>query len=245
MKDTPQKRWVIYKHTNLINDKVYIGQTCASPVIKRWGKEGQGYERQPVFWKDIQRYGWNNFKHEIIEDNIFDIKTANLREQYWIKYYNSMNPQRGYNQNAGGKESGFLSEETKERISLSLTQYYQTQEGKNTAKEHSLQMLGNKNPMYGQHRTQAEKDSLSKNRTGQLNVNYHKYGVKNHLSKPVYCIELNKYFGSALEVTRIMKIDNSSIGRCCNGKAITAGVFHWRYATLEEINFLKEEEEVN
>lgn len=46
------KKFVIYKHTNLINNKIYIGQTCQKPEY-RWGSEGQGYKNSPHFYAAI------------------------------------------------------------------------------------------------------------------------------------------------------------------------------------------------
>lgn len=105
------KKWIIYKHTNLINQKVYIGQTCESLSV-RSGVNGLRYARtSPIFWKAIQKYGWENFSHEIIEDNISSKEEANKREQYWIKYYDCCildGKDKGYNINRGGQ--GFTSE---------------------------------------------------------------------------------------------------------------------------------------
>lgn len=65
--------YCIYKHTNLINGKVYIGQTCQSPE-KRFGKNGNGYRGCRYFYNAIECYGWDNFEHEILETNLKDIE---------------------------------------------------------------------------------------------------------------------------------------------------------------------------
>lgn len=57
----------IYIHLNKINDKKYIGITCKKPEI-RWAN-GLGYKKQP-FWNAITKYGWDNFEHIIIKDNL-------------------------------------------------------------------------------------------------------------------------------------------------------------------------------
>lgn len=72
------KSFVIYKHTNLINNKVYIGQTCQE-LSRRWRPHGEGYKDSPKFWTAIQKYGWENFAHEIIETDLTQ-EEANLRE---------------------------------------------------------------------------------------------------------------------------------------------------------------------
>ena len=107
------KTWVIYKHTNKINGKIYIGQTCQR-LNDRW-RDGTGYsDSAPIFWKAIQKYGWDNFEHEIIEDNILSLKDAYEREKYWIKYYDCCvldGKDKGYNNNRGG--FGFTPETAK------------------------------------------------------------------------------------------------------------------------------------
>ena len=118
------KTWKIYKHTNLINGKSYIGQTSAENPNQRWSS-GYGYSRRnPVFYNAIKKYGWDNFSHEIIEDNIKSLEEANEREIYWIKYYHTWikDPEcNGYNTTSGGSgRSHEQSEETKQKISSTL-----------------------------------------------------------------------------------------------------------------------------
>lgn len=91
---------IIYKITNLINNKIYIGQTIR-PINVRWNehkhesfkKDGHGYNYH--LHNAIRKYGVQNFKIEQIyrceDDNRFDA------ESYFIQKYNSTNPQIGYN----------------------------------------------------------------------------------------------------------------------------------------------------
>lgn len=103
-----QRTWVIYKHT-LIEDCEhygwsYIGQTC-TPTKVRW-KSGYGYtKRNQVFRNAIDKYGWDKFTHEIIEEGIQSVEEANEREKYWIAYYHTFirDPDcHGYNMTPGG-----------------------------------------------------------------------------------------------------------------------------------------------
>ena len=58
----------IYKYT-APNGKSYIGQTINS--LKTRAKNiisGTGYKKCTLFWKAIQKYGWNNFQVEILEE---------------------------------------------------------------------------------------------------------------------------------------------------------------------------------
>lgn len=95
--------YLIYKHTNKINGKSYIGQTCQKPS-RRW-RNGSGYKESVIFYAAIQKYGFNNFTHEILEENLETKALANEREQYWISYYHTWiyDPKcNGYNSTQGG-----------------------------------------------------------------------------------------------------------------------------------------------
>ena len=89
----------IYKITNLINNKVYIGETIRS-LDSRWRehkhealKEGHGYN-YPIHLA-IRKYGLDNFKIETLETCSDDIRFE--RESYYIKLYSSHLHSKGYN----------------------------------------------------------------------------------------------------------------------------------------------------
>lgn len=85
--------WFVYKHTNLINCKTYIGITSQKPN-SRWGLEGKGYKNQPKFYRAIEKYGWENFSHEIVYIT-YSKQEALFLESQLIKKYNSI--ENGYN----------------------------------------------------------------------------------------------------------------------------------------------------
>ena len=72
--------WSVYKHT-LPNGKVYIGITSKEPS-QRWNN-GFGYQSQHSFFKEIVSCGWDNIKHEIIEENLSE-KDAREMERVLI-----------------------------------------------------------------------------------------------------------------------------------------------------------------
>lgn len=84
-----------YKH-----DKYYIGITCKKYVSDRWGKNGNGYKTQ-IFYRAIQKYGWNNMEHKILFDNLSESE-AKILEEDLISILKTSNPQYGYNYTKGG-----------------------------------------------------------------------------------------------------------------------------------------------
>lgn len=93
----------IYKITNKINGKVYIGQTIQKPIERFYqhcAKSAVGYALKMPIHKAILKYGKNNFLFEVLET--IDKSELNERERYWISYYDSYNS--GYNATFGGQK---------------------------------------------------------------------------------------------------------------------------------------------
>lgn len=93
--------YCLYTHTNKINGKKYVGITCKKPE-KRWGKNGNGYIASTYFWSAIQKYGWDNFEHEILFEGLSQDE-AFAKEKEMIKYFQTQNPAKGYNIADGGQ----------------------------------------------------------------------------------------------------------------------------------------------
>lgn len=83
------------------NGKVYIGIT-GCPLLQRWHIDGSGYRNQTLFWRAIQKYGWNNFEHVVLMDNL-SRDWARQLEISFINEYQSNNPKYGYNVLSGGE----------------------------------------------------------------------------------------------------------------------------------------------
>ena len=109
--------YIVYKHTNKINGKVYIGITCQR-IHDRW-KGGHGYRSQ-YFSRAIKKYGWDGFIHEIVAENLSKEDACEL-ERILIKSYRSTETEYGYNQALGGDGGGMYnkhhSESAKKKIS--------------------------------------------------------------------------------------------------------------------------------
>lgn len=108
---------IIYKVENLINGKVYIGQTTQG-YNRRYCVKGKGveriYKRHKMFKEcgydynkhlldSIEKYGIKNFTVNEILDCAFSEYELNIKEKCWIQYYNSY--KNGYNYTTGGEGS--------------------------------------------------------------------------------------------------------------------------------------------
>ena len=109
---------IIYKATNLINGKVYIGQTINTLEYRKnqHFREAKSKRRNTVYFHNaLNKYGYENFKFEEI-DSANTQQELDEKERYWIKYYDSINKNKGYNLDSGGHSGGIKSEETKRKI---------------------------------------------------------------------------------------------------------------------------------
>lgn len=108
----------VYIHINKINNKKYIGITKQN-IKYRWRSDGSGYLRSPHFYKAILKYGWDNFKHIVLHNNI-DENTAKQLEKYYIKYYKTKDKRYGYNMTDGGDGSFgvIVSGDTRKKLSI-------------------------------------------------------------------------------------------------------------------------------
>jgi len=103
---------IIYKATNTINGKVYIGQTIQK-FRTRQLQHRNDKRNKSLITKAINKYGFNNFNWNVI-DTATSLEELNEKEMYWIEKYNSI--KNGYNQTTGGKNFK-MSDETKLKMS--------------------------------------------------------------------------------------------------------------------------------
>lgn len=66
--DRNNLNYLVYVHTNKINGKKYVGQS--SNIVERWRNGGKNYFSSIKFFRAIQKYGWENFTHEILYENL-------------------------------------------------------------------------------------------------------------------------------------------------------------------------------
>lgn len=212
-------QFIVYKHT-FPNGKVYIGITCKSFNV-RWRKNGSGYIQQKLVWNAIQKYGWNNIKHEILFTNL-TLNEASEKEKELIKEYKSNNYKYGYNQSVGGDCSALgnhLKEETKKRISEANK--------------------GEKCFWYGKKLPNEMKNKISKSHKGLTAWNKGKpktetEKLKIFNSSPnkrrIICVQTQIIYESIGEASRKLNLDKTSISKCCKGINKTTKGLKFKYA---------------
>jgi len=87
----------IYKWTNLINQKVYIGKALdIQNRIRGYRAEVIKNSPRPII-RALNKYGFKNFSFEIIEETNLSDSELIIREQYWMDRYESQDRKKGYN----------------------------------------------------------------------------------------------------------------------------------------------------
>ena len=96
--DNDTKTWCVYVHINKINGKIYVG--ISSNIKNRW--HVSSYDKSQIIRAAFDKYGWDNFEHIILIENLNKIMAQEC-EKYLIKKYNTQNKKYGYNISPGGE----------------------------------------------------------------------------------------------------------------------------------------------
>lgn len=147
--------YTIYKATNTVNGKVYIGFDSNYPARKRCHK--CCYKTEPYkFYHALRKYGWESFNWEPIYQSKDKKHTLKIMEPYFIKEYNSFN--EGYNSTLGGDGSvGYItSEETKQKQRISALKRKRTCHTEASKEKMRQKAFGNKNCLGHKHSIQSK-----------------------------------------------------------------------------------------
>lgn len=118
----------IYKITNLVNGKIYVGKQ----VKNNPNYMGSGF----LIKNAIKKYGIDNFKKDILEDNIDNLEILNIREIYWISLLDSTNV--GYNIMAGGTGGDTLTNHPRKEDIIKLRSLANTGQKRSDAQKENM-----------------------------------------------------------------------------------------------------------
>jgi len=176
MKRILNKIYLIYKFTNKINGKSYVGFTCRGIELRKYEHIYLSTtDSEFKFHQAIRKYGIDNFKVEILEEGITSLPEVNCREIYHIKQFDTY--KNGYNMTIGGgyRCDYILSDASREKMrqaKLGVKQSIESKRKKSVAlsgvpksKEHIIN-AGNGN--RGLKRTKEACENMSKSRLGMF-----------------------------------------------------------------------------
>ena len=213
--------YIIYKHTLVLDCShkgwSYIGQTVQK-VNSRW-RNGRGYRNSGIFRKAINKYGWENFSHEILADNIKTKIEANKLEQKFITKYHTYikDPNcMGYNMTPGGDGGGFAGHKHSNKSKNKARQANKGKARSEEAKKHYKEAALRRPPMSAEIKLKISNTRKS-------------LKIPSPTTTEILCIETQQIYPSikaAVEATGF-----TAIPRCIQGKNLTAGGYHWAKTT--------------
>ena len=212
----------IYKITNQLNNKVYIGKTVGT-IEKRWNEHCKDYtrrkhENRPLY-SAMLKYGIENFLIEEIEE--CSVEILNEREKYWIEYFGSF--KYGYNATIGGDGKAYID------YDLVVATYNELGSLKETADKLKID-CGHVSTIL-----KAKQVTVL---TGQ-EVNRNKYGIPvNQYDLQGNYIQTFPSIKNAVIQLGVLKSPQdrgclSHVSNVCKGKRKTAYGYIWKYANID------------
>jgi len=228
----------IYKFTNKINGKIYIGQSIDITARKRSHINDaycKGKDSNCPFHQAIIKYGENGFNFEIIEECPKEL--LNEREKYWIQYYNSYH--NGYNASPGGDNCGERSDGRALLLyDLEGNFIKETYNIASTARELGVSYQTVYQLLQGA-RKSTKGFQIKYKESEDFPKTIEPYNSRQGGSFVVLQLDkndniLNEY-KSVNEAARQTGCDCSTISKVCRGKLKTHGGFKWKYKEVENI----------
>lgn len=207
-----EKKYIVYQHISP-SEKKYIGITSQS-TKRRW-RNGEGYKNNEHFYNAILKYGWENFKHEILFEGLSKEKAEEIEKKLIMKL-DTTNPSKGYNLRDGGGSNGGFNEEQRKRMS-------EARKGKG---------CGKRNPNIGEKISKAKKghkvsDDTKSKISETLKGRY--VGKDNPTSKPIKCIETGETFDCARDACKKYNINPSNMCSHLKGRKKSVNKLHFEY----------------
>lgn len=229
--------YVVYCHTNKINEKRYIGITSRKPE-RRW-RNGDGYSHNKHFYSSIQKYGWHNFTHEILYCDLKKEDACEI-EKRLIKEYQTTDENKGYNIGTGGEHGAEGSKRTAEQNLRKSEQMKAIMNNPSIVSKISNARNGIK--FSDEHIENLRKSHIGKSPSNKGVPMTEEQKVilrerKKSKMKKVYCLETNTVYDSIAEASRATGLRVGNIHGVCEGKRKQTGGYHFEYADTATSNY--------
>ena len=211
------RKYTVYEHVSQ-DGKRYIGIT-SQKVSVRW-RHGEGYAKNIHFYRSIQKYGWENFEHNILAENVDEEDAKNL-ERELIKKYETTDPTKGYNVTRGGDTRQPCPDYVRELIS-------QRNKGKVLSEETKLKISKAKKGVKRGPMSEEQKKKISKSLIG----NKFALGKHNNTKTVAMCdmaCNILKIYKSAVEAGQDNGCCDSGIGAACKENSRNNGLENTKY----------------
>lgn len=243
-----KKEYKLYMHINKINNHFYIGITSLK-ANERFGKDGGNYKQCTYFWNAIQKYGWENFEHIIIADNLTKEQACKY-EVDLIEHMKMERPNCCYNILVGGdlgrkdvvitdeyrnKFKGSKNPVAKSVICVETNKVFDT-----VVDASKFYNIDRRNIIRacqtGRTCGKIENKKLHWAYFDKINNTYNLVRHKNY-EREVFCETTGLYFNSIKEASEHYDVSYDSIWWSCNHNSLTRYGFKWRYVGDEENEF--------
>lgn len=198
----------IYKTTNLLNGKIYIGQTSKN--------KPDYFGSGPIILKAIKKYGKENFVRTTLEECTTKDQ-LNIREKYWISLLNSTDRKTGYNISTGGN-GGNLGEIVNKKIAQ---QSYKHMKGNKLRLgkipyNKGIPMSEDQKAKLKIPKSQEQKQRISKSKIGKG-------------TKKIICITTNTIYNSIKEAAEDLKLTVPNVVNVLKGRATKTKNYQFKY----------------
>lgn len=211
-----EKIYYIYKITNNLNNKIYIGKHTFHKIENNYFGSGVAINNA------IKKYGKENFSKEILFICDSEIQ-QNEMEILFISEFNSF--KKGYNMTLGGDgmNGNIVSKKTRKKISESNKKFYLDNPLKRLEySERAKLRKGELNPFFGKKLSKEHIEKMTLARVKAIS------GSNNPSAVIIKCIELDIIFTTAKEAAKFCGLSHSTtILKCAKGQRKKAGGYTW------------------
>ena len=226
MSNQEEKKYCVYKLTSP-EGKIYIGMS--SNIKRRWDSY-KNYKNSSRLYEAILKFKWENIQKEVLVTGLTK-EEASKQEDLYIKLFNTMDPNIGYNCQAGGARDYHrqLSEKLllvkrKQIINLQTLEIFKSV--KECAENYSCS--SGLISLICQGKAKRRDDLPLAFLTDFENHSIPEFIPKTN-GKPVICVETGDKYPSVISAANACGVYHTAISHACTGASHTCGGYHWKF----------------